>query len=447
MSFDDLKRKLNLFFISVSAPIDNDLKQKIKIQVTASFARQKNKKIRAVLALWRYRFSFAFSLFLIVGSLGFLQSSVRDQQLIAGEIKPTNGPIEIIRGEESFFVKDPIQVFVGDIIKTGNHGEAQISIPNEFVTIAKNKTQFRITNKKALFLDKGRLNNKALGGVEIATDRGFVKSTPGSHFDVVVSETGETEISPQKNIVQVFDLWNGKTSVSAGEVIKLYSDTQVTDTKIPDDLNLSNSQISAIMAKLAISRSKILTGVEKSIAHDNKKARSDFYSAEKTFRSIVQVLQTSREMEISRRKNLTDISVNDVYPSMETRIENPQLLAEIKSIETLFAILTENKGRIAFSSKNTGVEEFDRYVTLKNLISLGTDTQQQITKPLLQKYVVNFLRKTQNNELRIEQIASLNEEVNKLPKNEVAREFLENTQILFSPELGDILGEKIERYF
>ncbi len=447
MSFDDLKRKLKLFFVSTAEPIDLNLKQKIKVKITESFIRQRNKKIRTMISLWRYRFSFAFSLFLIVGSLGFLQSSLRDQHLVAGEILPINGPIEIIRGTESLFVEDPVQVFVGDIIKTGSHGEAKISIPNEFVTIAKNKTQFRITNKKALFLDKGTLNNSALRGIEIATDRGFVKSSPGSAFDIIVSETGETEITQKKNAVQVFDLWDGKISLTEGEVVKLSSDTQLKNTKLPANLNLSNSQINSIIAKLAISRSKILTGVEESIINNNKNARSNFLSASKTFRSIVQVLLTSREMEIARRKNLKDISVNDVYSSMESRIKNPKLLSEIKSVETLFTILTENKGKLLFKSKHTGVESFDRYLTLKNLISLGTDTQQQLTTPLLQKYVENFLRTIQNKELRIEQIALLNQEINKLPKNKIAHEFLNKTKKLLSPELSDILEEKIEKYF
>ncbi len=447
MSFDDLKHKLRLFFVSSSTPVDLELKQKIKTKITESFVRQKNKKTRAIISLWRYRLSFAFSLFLIVGSLGFLQSSLQKQYLLAGEIKPINGPIEIIRGKESLFIKDPVKVFVGDIIKTGTHGEAKISIPNEFTSIAKNKTKFRITNKKALFLDKGTLKNSALRGVEIATDRGFVKSSPGSEFDVSVSETGETKITQNKNIVQVFDLWDGKISLSEGEVVKLYSDTQLKNIKFPNDLNLSNSQINAIVSKLVISRTKIITGLEALLENNNRKANSNFLSASKTFRSIVQVLLTSREMEIARRKNLKEIDINDVYTSLKEETNDQKLLAEIKSVEILFHILEDNKGKITFNYTPTKVVSFDRYVLLKYLISLGTKTQQQLTNSLLQKYIENFLRTIGNKELRIEQIALLNEDIDKLPKNKTAKEFLNKIKDLFPPEFKTILKEKIEKYF
>lgn len=447
MSFSDISQKIKSFYQISQCVVDRDIKQGIKYQSLSIFKSQKQAKNKMIIALWRYRFSFAFSLFFIVGIIGFLQSSVRDQQLWAGELQPTMGPIEIIRGQETLFVENPVDVFVGDVIRTGNRGEVKISIPHEFTSIAKNRTQFRITNKKTLFLDKGTLENKSQKTLEVATDRGFIKGTPGGEFEITVSESGETEVFPHKNFVQIFDLWDGKLVLKPGEAIRLRSDTRLTNNDVLDDLKLSNAQINAIKSKLTIARTKIVTGIENSTIGENTLAMKDFKSAEKTFLSLTQVLKTSRELEISRRKNLNNLDIEIVYIEMESRLDDPTLLREIKALETLFSILSQNKGKLAFAPQNTEVEAFDRYITLQKLIELGTPYQQQLSHIMLDKYVVNFLRKIQNKELRIEQIAMLDTQIDKLPRNKESRQFLYKVQDLCSAEFAEILGEKIRYRF
>lgn len=179
-------------------------------------------------------------------------------------------------------------------------------LDNQAVSIAKDKTQFRVTDKDALFLEKGVLENEVFRGVEIATDRGFVKSPNGTNFEVNVSETGETTVVPNKNLVKVYDLNEGQIALNAGNKVTLRSDTQLSETEnlTAPDLKLSNSQIDSIYAKLIIARTKILTGVDKLLVDNKEGARRDFSSAQKTFVSITQVLQTSRELELARRKIL-----------------------------------------------------------------------------------------------------------------------------------------------
>lgn len=447
MSFEDLEDRLKKFFLSTGKTSKASIKQELRQKTLEVFRRQKRLQAQKMWSFFHQKVSIAVSFALFIGFFGFLNFPFSNNEIVAGKIEAMIGPVEIIRGNESFLVKGSAEVLVGDFIKIGNNGEAKLILPNQFISIAKDRARFRITAKNALFLERGLLENEVFRGAEIATDRGFVQSPNGAFFDITVSATGETKISPQKNLVKVFDLLDGQISLEEGEEIILRSDTRLVQRDFPSDLSLSNSQLASIYAKLVIARTKLLTGVDKLLFANNAAARKDFASAEKTFLSIAQVLKSSRELEISKRKNLNNINLGEILPAVEKKTKDEKLLAEIKALETLFAILRQNRGSIAFAPQSSGVESFDRYVSLKNLFSLGTEEQQVDKELLLQKYVVNFLRTVQNKELRIDQVSILNEEVDKLPKNEVAREFLERVSTLFAPDLAELLAEKIEYSF
>lgn len=454
MSFEDLEVRLKKFFKFFCETPEEALKNKIRIKTLEVFNRKKQQKTRRCWMIFRQKLSLSFSLVLIVSVLGFINSPFssipqNNKEAIAGKIETTLGPVEVIRGDKSFLVRDSSDILVGDLVKIGNKGEAKLTLTNQLVSVAKDKTQFRVTDKNALFLKEGFLTNEVFRGAEIATDRGFVKSPNGTSFEVAVSETGETTVSPNKNLVKVYDLNKGQMALKAGDKVILRSDTQFTETnELPIlDLKLSNSQLASIYAKLVIARTKLLTGVDKLLVNDKKEARRDISSAQKTFVSITQVLQTSRELELSRRKNLENVLVEDVLEKVSEKIEEPRLLAEIKAVETLFTILAQNRGKVAFSPEKAGVESFDRYSTLRNLISLGSEKQQTESQLLLRKYAVNFLRKVQNSELRIDQISVLNSEIDKLPKTVVARDFLAEVNELLPTDLSEILEEKIEHIF
>jgi len=451
MSFEDLEARIKKFFFFSQKTAEKELENRVRMRTMEVFSRKKQVQNQRKWGLWKQKLSLSFSLVLVVSVLGFLQFpfSPVEKEVIAGRIETRTGPVEVIRGEESFLVRESFDILVGDTVKIGNKGEAKLVLSNQLISIAKNKTQFRVTDKNALFLKQGLLENEVFRGAEIATDRGFVKSPNGTHFDVTVSETGETTVAPNKNIVKVYDLNKGQIALHAGDQVILRSDTQLSKAQnMPsDDLKLSNSQLSSIYSKLVITRTKLLTGVEKMLVNNQHDARRDIASAQKTFVSITQVLQTSRELELARRKNLSAIAVEDVFLKISQKTNEARLLNEIQAVATLFKVLEQNRGKVAFSPQKSGVESFDRYVVLKNLVSLGTLEQQERTRPLLQKYAVNFLRKVQNSEIRIDQITVLNTEIEKLPTTEVAYDFLQQVGELLPPDLAEILEEKVEHIF
>ena len=190
-----------------------------------------------------------------------------------------------------------------------------------------------------------------------------------------------------------------------------------------------------------------MTAVDHKISSEENAAHGDLASAKRTYQSIVQVLYSSRNLEISRRKNLDTIRIGEILPMLKEKTGNSQILLEAKAIESLFAILQNNYNRLTFVPPASGVITFDRYVLLKRLFAFGTDVQKNDGNVLLQKYAVAFLRKVQNEELRIDQISVLNNEIAKLPKNEFSHEFLTRVKSLFAPDIANILGEKIENIF
>lgn len=440
MSFEDLEKKLKQWFEHGAATPCEQMKARHQEMVMRHFSSHN----RGFFLFSRKWAPAVGALFLGIFGYSFLQET----ETIAGKIKPLAGPIEIIRGEESFLVQRETDLQVGDIVNVGNRGSAKISMPDQLVSIAENRTKFQITNANEIFLEKGVLKNNAFrGGSEIATDRGFVKSSAGSKFEISVSETGETAVSPEQNWVNVYDLVNGNVILNSGEQVVLRSDTRLAESDIPNDLNLSNAQIDLIRAKLVIARTKILTGVEKILEQKNISGAKDIESAEKTFRSVAQVLLSSRELEIARRKNLSLIDLEEISDRVAQKTQDEVLLKEIQAIETVFTILQQHRGQLAFGYEKTGIESFDRFVLLDRILSLGKAPQKAIGEILLQKYAIIFLRDIQNQELKIDQISLLNEHIEQLPRNHIAQNFLRRVENLFDPVLAEILEEKIQSTF
>ncbi len=448
MELDDLERRLKSFFqknAKQNVPAEN-----VRRKVLEAFSEQQKKP-----AIFQFLESILLhrkftTVVVSVASVFvlFMLSSDFFEDTLAGTILPTFGPVEVIRDGETILVDKRMRLRAGDSVRVGNKAEAQIVFPNQLISTAKDRTTFQVLGNQSLFLEQGALENTVFRGAEIATERGLVESAPGAEFLVSVSESGETKVTPEKNWVHVFDLNERKVTLKAGEKLALRTDTILPGyDEIPGDLLLSASQIRAIRAKLVIARSKILTGVDHFLVDEKSAGEKDIASAEKTFRSIAQVLNTSRNLEITKRKNLAKVEVKDILPMVREKVENEDLLQEVAGVENLFQILEEHPGKIAFSSRVSGVESFDRYVLLKRIFALGTDDQQVGKDILLNKYVVAFLRKVQNAELRIDQISVLNEEVERLPKTELTREFLDRAVILFSPDIATILEEKLEKTF
>lgn len=446
MSFEDIEERIKVFFREVHQKQSESKKFAVmKSNILDVYvARGRHKKpmgffiARFASALVSFVFIFAFTTF-------FLDSSKNVQ---AGTISSKYGPTEVIRNGEMVLIKGHMKLKIGDIVRVGNNAEAEIILPNQLITTAKNKTTFQVLGEGSLFLEEGVLENEALRQSEILVGRGIVESPSGSKFNVYVSESGEVRITSEYSGVDVMDFNERKVSLQEGDELLLRTDTVLSEyTELPADLQLSSRQLQAINARFIISRTKILTGMEHLLARENEEAEKDFISAEKSYKSIAQVLLSTRNLEILKRKNLESLEIEDIFPLLSMKVKNEHYLTEAKALEDLFAILEENQGNIAFSSANTGVDSFDRFVTLKRIYSLGNKNQRTFEDVLLQKYIVAFLRQIQNEELRIDQITILNEQIEKLPKNDLAYEFLDRTSKILAPGIAMILNEKLERVF
>ncbi len=452
MDFGDLEKRLTKFFHQTTKT-EFKPSTETRQHILSAFVQEKNKTplpsfleifLRRVLNS-RKQLTTAVAL----ASIGvFWMLSNLSEDIYAGKILPKFGPVEIVREGKTILVKEEMDLQVGDLVRVGNNAEAKVTLPNQMVSTARTRTSFQVVDDKTIFLEKGELKNTAFRGAEIATERGVVESAPGAEFLVNVSGSGETEITPEKNWVHVFDLNNRKAVLNAGDKLTLRTDTVLAGhDEIPDDLLLSKAQLRAIRAKLVISRSKLLTGVDQLLVGKDSAAKKDIVSAQKTFRSIAQVLYTARNLEITKRRNLASIKNSDILALVKTKTQDEELLQEIAGIENLFVIVDQSTDQIAFAPTDTGVESFDRYVLLKQLFALGKEEQQVGQEVLLNKYIIAFLRKVQNEELRIDQLTVLNAEVEKLPKTQLAREFLGQSMNLFAPDVAGILEEKLQKTF
>ncbi len=441
MGFEDIEQQLKLFFFRTQK---KDAFPKLQADVLEAFVDNKP-------PFWKQKFLLPTAsayVFAFIGIFALMVFSTGiSEKAYAGTILPKFGPVEIIRDGKMLLVKENTNLHVGDSVRIGNRAEANILLANQLHSTAKTRTTFRVERDKSIFLEQGELENKSYQRNRIITERGIIESTQGAYFLVSVSESGEAKIITEKKGVRVFDLNNRKIALEPGDELSLRTDTILPEYDIPNDLRLSVRQLRAIRSKLEITRSKIITGAEHLLNNKREKAEKDFISAEKTFRSIAQILHTSRALRITKRKNLEKINIANVLPLLRRKVNDEYLLSEVKALENLLVILDKNKQKIAFSPENTGVESYDRFVTLKRLFALGTNEQKALGSMLLQKYVVAFLRKVQNEELRIDKITILNEQITKLPKNPDTLEFLERTMALFSPDIAEILGEKIEKVF
>jgi len=446
MHFDDLEKRLRKFFSSQKNTPDASRKTPIRVEILDAFANQSQK------GFWHnFLFpktsmaAFAMASVFVLFSLFPLGNS----DLNAGKILPKFGPVEIVRDGKTLLVDAETALEVGDFVRIGNSAEAEIFFPGKFSAVAKKQTQFRVVDDNSLFLEIGEINKNTIQEGEISTDRGFVRSSPGSQFSVLVSESGETKIVNTKNTITVFDWNEGSSDLTAGEEIQLRTDTLFSGEEgfVPNDLNLSIAQIMAIRSKLLIARTKLLTGFEKSIDGDKYAAERDFSSADRTFRSIVQILSSERNLKITKRKNLDVIQLNEVFVRLMDKTEDEKLLTETKALETLFKIIRDNKSKLAFGAEKSGSTSFDRFLLVERIFELGDENQQKLAHVLKEKYAISFLRKVQNESLKIDQISTMNDEIKKLPKTELAREFLETVEKFLAPDLAEILGKKIEHVF
>ena len=448
MGFEDLERQLKKILKTQKVSTDPSVRARIRMQILEKFAEHYQsdpnpfwKRIFApktsILAFAAVSIFILFNAFPVIGN-----------KLSAGQIVPKFGLVEIVRDGEIILVREKTPLRIGDTIRVGNRAEAEITLPEKFISTAKTRTELRVVDRGKLFLEQGALENQVVRGGEISTNRGMIKSFPGATFEVTVSESGETRIVLKKNQVSVTGWQNGEIMLREGEELRLRTDTKLLAREMPQDLKLSTAQLLAIRSKLIIARTKLLNGIEKSLArNDDRSAEKDFRSAQKTFLSIVQVLKSSRNLEITKRENIDLIKNHEVFARLSQKIDDVTLLTEVQALETLFGLIETNHTSTAFSIPRTSVKSFDRFVILDRIFQLGTPQQRKLGEALKQRYVIAFLRKVLNEELKIDQVSILNQGIAELPKTKIARDFLVRVKNLFAPDLAALLNEKIESVF
>jgi hypothetical protein len=445
MGFEDLEKIIRALFKNADIPQKSLQKERIRFQALETFSEQKK-----ATPFWKKLFAprvsttaFAAVAFLVLFNIA------PGNFLSAGEIHPKFGPVEVLRGNDIILVDKAFSLKKGDVIRVGNNSEAEIIFPNKSTSIVKSSTQLKIVKKDSLFLEKGTIESVSEEKGNISTQRGLISSPSQSIYRVLVSESGETHVInlSQENPLTIFDWKDGEMKLLAGEELRLRTDTALVDNDIPDDLKLSLTQVQAIQAKLIITRTKILTGTEKILAGNKREAEKDLASAKKSFQSIVQVLEASRNLQIVKRKYIDNIPLTEVVQRVAEKTNDLALLQEARSVEVLWKLVERNKTNLSFGFEKTGVQAFDRFVLLDYLFSLGTEKEPYFGEILKQKYAISFLQRIQNNELRIDQITLLNKEIEQLPTNELTQDFLQRVANLFPPDLSTMLEEKIESLF
>ena len=361
---------------------------------------------------------------------------VGEGHLVAGRITPQEGLVEILREGETFVLEESLALQAGDCVRIGNRSEAEIVL-GDMTSIAKNKTTVCIQEEGLLFLEKGSLQSQGEGAV--STERGVLRSQKNAEFSVTVSESGETKAVSQKKQLSVFDTKYRRAGLSAGEEVSLRTDTQFQEVLASAESKLSRPQFEALSLKLIISRTKALTALEALLAGNTEQGLRDILSAEKTFRSMVQVLDSSRDLQIIKRRHLRLISLSDVYDALYEKTRNTSLLMETRAVERLLSLLRQNKNTLSFAHTKSGVESFDRYALVKKLLGQGLHTEES-TQVLQQKYINNFLRKIQSFSLKTEQISTLTQEVARLPHTEIADQFISQLQSLLPSDLAETIS-------
>jgi len=444
MGFEDLEKELENLFRKGKCPDRTAMRQRIFMNTMEAFANEREQC--PFFHSWRRVFSFRNSkIAFAVTSFFVLFNLLPGQSLLSeGEVIPKFGPVEIVRGENVILVENATKLQSGDIVRVGNNSEAEVVLPRDFTSTAKSSTQIRIVDRDTLFLEKGSIESNVSNKGEVSTQKGLIQSSPGSSFYISVSPSGETKIVnlSKEESVAIYDWKEGEMTLNAGEELRIRSETVLgnEEENFANNTSLSLLQIETVRNKLIIARTKLLTGVEKMTADKKKDALEDIDSAKGTFLSIVQVLDSSRNAELSlTRKNVENMPLGEVARALIQKTTNENLVTETKALERLFVLTEKNLSNMSFQVIRTGVTSFDRFVLLDHIASLGTQEESAWINILKQKYVASFSQKILNEEGKNAQIIALQNEIDQLPKNALAQDFLKRVGKLFPEELVEVV--------
>lgn len=420
MGFEKLQQRLKAFFVTeTSRASDAQIKARVREQSLVYFSKHKEES-----SLFR-TFHFGWVRSAVVGAI-ILSVFPFFGEHSAGDLSPT-GLVEVVRNGKVFIATGKTPLKIGDQILVGNNASAEINLRKSLNAIASDSAEIRVPRKDALFLVKGSLDGDLSTG-SIETDRGQINSDSTSTLNVFVSNSGETHIRPIKNDIWV-TAWNqDSATVAEGETLRLQTDTQLPP-EIPADLRLSSSQIVAIQSKLLIARTRALNSIEALSEKDNGKAVAELESAETTFKSIAQVLKSSRNLEVLRRENLDLLSRDNVLEKLKARTRDQALLENANAVDTLLLLAANSQDPSRLIIKSD-LLIFNRYTLLRRLFA-PLSTELQARGALLQQQYIRALSQQIMN--AADPGAEIDSIAQKIPHNGTARLFLQQTKELLLP--------------
>ena len=427
MGFDKLEQLLKIFFETEASRAHRDIHPTaIRESSLREFSRRK--KTSVFVRLWKSNWVRSATFGALILSLIPIVGGERS----AGELRPA-GLVEIVRDGEVFIATDATPLQIGDQILVGNNASAEIQMRHSMKTTAGNRTELRITNPNSLFLVRGDLTGDFQKKSSISTHRGQISGIDAS-LRVAVSDTGETHIQPRLNDVHVVTWDNQRTTLIAGEELRLRTDATLPRS-LPQNLNLSTSQVMAIRAKLLIARTKALNALESRLNNNTKAFDTNLVSADRSFLSVSQVLKSSRDLTIVRRENLDLISRSDVVERIAARSDRAALVAETRAVQALLDII-ERPNLPNFSAIQTDYRIYNRYILLQRLFA-PLATNSRLHGRLLQNQYLEAAAK-QITEAE-NSAAQINEILAALPDNVAARKFLQELSNLLSEDLASLL--------
>ena len=432
MGFEKLQKRLQEFFkAETKLSLDNTQRTRIRERAFVEFSKTTNQ------TTWHQIWKSSWLRSATLGAILLSLFPIFGSEQSAGELNPT-GLVEIVRDGKVFIATKKTPLQIGDQILVGNKASAEIQLQKALTTIAGERAEIRIPRNDSLFLVKGSLDGSLSGG-SIETNRGKINANNTAALNVSVSDSGETHIRPRENDIWITAWNNERALLSEGEELRLQTDTQ-PPPKIPEDLRLSSSQILAIRSKLLIARTKALNSIEARLQQDNKMALSEFESANHTFRSIAQVLKSSRNLQVLRRENLNLIRRADVIARLTKRTERENLLENAYAVDTLLDIVEKERDP-QFLTIDSGLLIFNRYVLLQRLFApLPTELRAQGW--VLQKQYINALaQQIMNSNAPEKEILSA---VSMIPKSGAGRQFLQQVERLLPKELGTIMEMQLK---
>lgn len=436
MSFEDLSQKFRQYFSQKSPKINRQKESFLKEEVLWKYRRERDKPLFSFY-WWRWRFQGVAAMLLLGVGINYIVLPGFQNNVVAGTIDPQSGLIEVIREGKPFVVEDITEIQVGDMIRTGNKSLAMLHLRNGSVAQTDGRSDVKIQDKNALYLQQGVLL-KAGKDITVATERGVIKAREKAEFLVAVSETGETRVASKKKPLEITNYYQESVKLPEGTTLTLKSDTRFLDLKpVPRDLALSKKQIKNIEGKLEITRSKLVAGIEDFTYGNYEKAENNFALAQKSYRSILQVLSADRQTHIAFRKNIEDISIAEVQIAVQEKTGERGLIEKIEATAAALTILEHNRGNFAFSPSGTDLTNFDRYAWVSYFADLGQEQQSQKAQKLSASYVAQTAREIYKMNESAEDYLSF--VVRSVEEHELGAQFLQSLKPLLTEELQDLI--------